>query len=380
MVVLGAVVIGILFVALTAYWLHRRLVVATGLSGWWAKAADAVLVVGSLLGITALLVGRTLDPSWSRPLGYAGYTWWAFVYYLSLGAAVIGLLALLVRLVRGKSDGPRRWVAVLTGVMVVAAAATTAYGLREAARPTVTEDTATVDKLPPEFDGLRVAFITDLHVGPAISPTFTTRVVEQVNAAKPDLVLVGGDLADGTVRLVKKGVEPLRYLRAPLGVYSVSGNHEYYSDDGGAWLDVWQILGLRPLRNERVELRRGGAVIDLAGVYDRTAPAPYHPDYRKALDGRDPSRALIFLAHEPKQAEGVQGRGVGLQFSGHTHGGQIWPFRYAVRLQQPIVSGFGKVGDVPVFVSRGTGAWGPPVRVGAPPQIAMITLRRSAVE
>ncbi|MFT4200163.1 metallophosphoesterase [Gordonia sp. (in: high G+C Gram-positive bacteria)] len=376
MVVALALVVGIAVVALSAYWLHRRLVVATGLSGRWARAADAVLVVGSLLGVAALLVGRTLDPAWARPIGFAGFTWWAFVYYVSLGAAVIGLAALVVRLARGKADGPRRWVAVTTGLMVVAAAVTVGHGLGEAARPAVTEDTAVVDRLPAGFDGLRVAFVTDLHVGPTRGADFTRRVVAQVNAAKPDLVVLGGDLADGTVAKVGTDLEPLRDLRAPLGVVGVSGNHEYYSDDGGAWLNFWQTLGIRPLRNERVELRRGGAVMDLAGVYDRTAPEPYRPDYGTALNGRDPSRALLFLAHEPKQADDVQGRGVGLQLSGHTHGGQIWPFGYAVRLQQPVVSGFGRVGDVPVFTSRGTGAWGPPVRVGAPPQVAIITLTR----
>ncbi len=376
MVVVLAGVIGIAFVALSAYWLHRRLVVATGLSGRWALAADLVLGAGSIAGVAALLVGRTLDPAWARPIGLVGFTWWALVFYVSLGAAVIGLLALGVGLVRGRSEGPRTWVSVLTGLMVLAAMAAVGFGLVEASRPAVTEDSAVVDRLPVEFDGVRVAFITDLHVGPVRGPGFTRRVVDQVNAAKPDVVILGGDLADGTIVNVGSDLEPLRDLRAPLGVFGVSGNHEYYSDDGGSWLRFWETLGIRPLRNERVELRRGAAVIDLAGVYDATAPAPYRPDLAAALGGRDLRRALILAAHEPRQAKEAQRRGVGLQFSGHTHGGQIWPFGYAVRLQQPIGAGFGTVGDVPVFVSRGTGAWGPPVRVGAPPQIAMVTLRR----
>ena len=375
MAVVFAAIVGIGFVVLATYWLHRRLVVATGLNGRWAIAADTVLVGGSIVGVAALLVGRTLDPSWARPIGFVGFTWWAVIFYLSLGAASIGVVALVARLIGGRVEGRRTWVAVLTGLMVVATTATVGFGLVEASRPALTEDTAVLDRLPAEFDGVRVAFITDLHVGPTRSANFTRKVVDQVNAAKPDVVILGGDLADGTIANVGADLDPLRNLRAPLGVFGVSGNHEYYSDDGGSWLDLWASLGVRPLRNERVELRRGNAVVDLAGVYDTTAPAPYHPDVDGALAGRDLRRALILAAHQPLQANDAQRRGVSLQVSGHTHGGQIWPFGYAVRLQQPVVAGFGRVGDVPVFVSRGTGAWGPPVRVGAPPQIAVLTLR-----
>ncbi len=374
MVVLAAV-IGIALVGLSAYWLHRRLVVATGLRGRWARAADALLVLGSITGVAAMAVGRVLDPAWARPIGFLGFTWWALAYYLALGVAVIGVIALVLRFARGPSDGPRRTVTVLSGLLVVAAVATVGHGLHEAAHPAVTEDTAVVSRLPAQFDGVRVALVTDLHVGPTRDAGFTRRVVDRVNAARPDLVILGGDLADGTVANVGRDLAPLRDLRAPLGVFGVSGNHEYYADDGGAWLDFWATLGIMPLRNQRAELRRGSAVVDLAGVYDRTAPHPYEPDVDRALAGRDPSRALIFVAHEPKQAEQAGGRGVGLQLSGHTHGGQIWPFAFAVRLQQPVVVGFGTVGDVPVYVSRGAGAWGPPVRVAAPPQIAMLTLR-----
>jgi len=374
MIVVAALV-GIAFVALSAYWLHRRLVVATGLSGRWARVVDTVLVAGSALGVAALLVGRLLDPAWARPIGYLGFTWWAVVYYLVLGTLAIGLIGLVLRLLRGPANGPRRTVVLLSPVLVVVTAVTVGYGLVAAARPAVTEDTATVDRLPAAFDGMRVALVTDLHVGPARGAGFTRRVVDQVNAARPDIVILGGDLADGTVAHVGSDLEPLRGLRAPMGVYGVSGNHEYYSGDGGSWLASWETLGVRPLRNERVELRRGDAVVDLAGVYDATAPAPYQPDVAKALAGRDPARALILLAHQPIQARDAAGRGVGLQLSGHTHGGQIWPFGYAVRLQQPVVAGFGTVDGVLVFTSRGAGAWGPPVRVGAPPQVALLTLR-----
>lgn len=374
--------VALLVVVAITYWLHRRLVVATGLPRGWAVVVDGVLIAGMLLGVFAFLLGAGLfDPSWARPFGFVGYTWWAVVFYLMLGVLLIGLIALAVRLTARltgakRPEGPQRWLQLGTALIVVAALATVGYGLTEANRVQVTEETATIAKLPRSLDGLRVALITDLHVGPARGVGFTRRVVDEVNAARPDVVILGGDLADGTVAAVGPDLEPLRDLVAPMGVYGVSGNHEYLAeDDGGNWLDFWETLGVVPLRNERVELRRDGAVIDLAGVYDRTAPDEYAPDSDAALAGRDTSRVLIYVAHQPLQAEDVRGRGVDLQLSGHTHDGQLWPFGYAVALQQPVVSGFGQVGDVSVFTSRGTGAWGPPVRVGAPPQIVVITLR-----
>ena len=354
---------------------------ATGLTGWAARGADAVLIVGAVLGVVAMMVGGVLDPSWARPLGFLGFTWWAVVFYLVWGILIIGVFALIVRAV-GRARGYasphlRRWIAIPSAILVVATAVTVGYGLIEAATPKVTEQDVTITRLPAEFDGVRLALVTDLHVGPARGAAYTRKVVDEVNAARPDVIVLGGDLADGTIAHSGPDLEPLRDLKAPLGVYGVSGNHEYYSsDESGAWLDFWETLGVRPLRNERVELQRDGAVIDLAGVYDETAPEPYRPDVDKALAGRDGERALILAAHQPIQANDAQGRGVGLQLSGHTHGGQLWPFNYLVRIQQPVVSGLGRVGDVPVFVSRGAGAWGPPVRVGAPPQIAILTLRR----
>lgn len=375
-----AAVVAVSVVLAITYCLHRRLVVATGLPGRWARVADAVLIVGMVLGVCAFLVGAgVLNPSWARPIGFVGYTWWAVVFYLLLGILLIGTAALVVRVVarlrgRPRPERPQRWLQIASGVLVVVALVVVGYGVTEANRVAVTRETAVVTNLPESFEGLRIALVTDLHVGPARGAGFTRRIVEQVNDAEPDLVILGGDLADGTVAEVGRDLDPLRDLRAPLGVYGVSGNHEYIADDGGSWLDYWETLGVKPLRNERVELHRGGATIDLAGVYDRTAPAPYEPDPGKALAGSDPNRVLLYVAHQPNQADDVQGRGVDLQFSGHTHGGQLWPFGYAVALQQPVVSGFGDVGDVRVLTSRGAGAWGPPVRVAAPPQIVLVTL------
>ncbi|MCF8589156.1 metallophosphoesterase [Gordonia liuliyuniae] len=368
---------------LVTFWLHRRLVRATGLRGRWAAAADTVLIVFAVATTISFAVGDLFDPSWSRPIGFVGFTWAAVVFYLLLGTVLVALVSAVVRLarlvLRRRADGlPRRVIACASAVVAVAALAITGYGLTEAASPRIVDEDAHIAGLPASFDGVRIAFVTDVHVGPARGEGFVRKVVDDVMAERPDLIVLGGDLTDGTVAKVGSALEPLRDLHAPLGVFGVSGNHEYYVDDGGAWLDQWETLGVRTLRNERVELRRGDGVVDLAGVYDATAPAPYEPDYAAALGGRDRSHPVILLAHQPIQAEDAAEYGADLQLSGHTHDGQMWPLTYLVGFEQPVTAGWGDVDGIPVYVTRGTGAWGPPVRVLAPPEIALITLRPAA--
>nr|WP_221247473.1 metallophosphoesterase [Gordonia humi] len=366
--------------ALVTFYLHRRLVRAPGVRGGWAVAADVALVLLGAATVVASGTGDVFAPGWARPIGFVGYTWAAVILYLIIGTVLIGLVSLLVRLVRrlrGRSGGglAQRVTASLTAVVVVVSFAATGYGVYEAATPRIVETDARIVDLPPSFDGVRIALVTDVHVGPARGEGFVRKVVDEVMAQRPDLIVLGGDLTDGTVAKVGRDLEPLRDLRAPLGVFGISGNHEYYVDDGGAWLDYWETLGVQTLRNQRVELRRGDGVVDLAGVYDATAPAPHEPDYAAALGGRDRSHPVILLAHQPIQAEDAAAFGADLQLSGHTHDGQIWPLTYLVGLQQPVTAGWGDVDGVPVYVTRGTGAWGPPVRVLAPPEITVITLR-----
>ncbi|ALG85045.1 metallophosphoesterase [Gordonia phthalatica] len=370
-------------VALLSFWLHRRLVRLPGVRGRWAVAADIVLAVFGFTMVGAFAVGGPLDPAWARPVGVVGFTWAAVVYYLMLGTLLIAVIRLAARGVarlRGRDAGPhlgRRTTAGATALVAVVSLGTVAYGLVEASSPRIVDESVTMAHLPAEFDGVRVALVTDVHAGPARGGDFVRKVVDRVNAQRPDLVILGGDLTDGSVKHVGPDLQPLQDLRAPLGVFAVSGNHEYYvEDDGGSWLDFWETLGIRTLRNERVELHRGGGVIDLAGVYDRTAPEPYRPDYAKALGGRTADRPVLFIAHQPTQAVDAAEFGADVQLSGHTHDGQMWPNTYLVALTSPVTAGWGDVDGVQVYVTRGAGAWGPPVRVLAPPEITVITLRR----
>jgi predicted MPP superfamily phosphohydrolase len=180
-------------------------------------------------------------------------------------------------------------------------------------------------------------------------------------------------MVDGTVRLVGPDLAPFAQLNPPLGVFGAAGNHEAYADDVGDWLDFWAGLGIRPLRNELVSITRNGASIDIAGVYDYSTAAPYDPDLDKALEGR--SGFVILVAHQPRQLAEAEDRDVDLQLSGHTHGGQLWPMRYFVKWVNGTVSGLDRRGDTQIYTTVGAGAWGPPVRVGARPEIVILTLR-----
>ena len=213
--------------------------------------------------------------------------------------------------------------------------------------------------------------ITDLHIGPLLRKEWVEGVVERVRALKPDVVAITGDLVDGTVDELREHVAPLaRLAEAPRGVYFSTGNHEYYSGVD-EWLQYLPSLGIRPLSNERVQIAPG---LDIAGIHDPTGRGRYAPDLGRALDGRDARTPVVLLAHQPRQFREAARSGVALTLSGHTHGGQIWPFSWLVALVQPYIAGLHRRGDAQLYVSRGTGFWGPPMRVFAPAEIAVLRL------
>jgi predicted MPP superfamily phosphohydrolase len=200
-----------------------------------------------------------------------------------------------------------------------------------------------------------------------------------INETEPDLVAIVGDLVDGTVAELGPAAEPLHDLVSREGSYFVTGNHEYFVEDTAEWLRELEQLGVQPLRNESTAIRRGAAAFDLAGVNDVSGGQHSDsPDYDRALAGTSPSRPTVLLAHQPVQVSEASARGVDLQLSGHTHGGQMWPFHYVVRLVQPSLAGLSTVGDTQLYVTRGAGFWGPPVRIGAPPDITVVSLQGGA--
>jgi predicted MPP superfamily phosphohydrolase len=261
--------------------------------------------------------------------------------------------------------------AITAGVVAVGLAGS---GIRTALGPPMIKRTSVMlPKLPRTADGLRIALVSDIHLGPLRGIDHSRRIVDLVNGLDADLVAIVGDLVDGSVEELGAAAAPLRDLRSRLGSFFVTGNHEYFSGHE-EWVAEVRNLGLRPLLNERVELAGG---LDLAGVNDVTG-GQYDdgPDFDAALRDRDPARPVVLLAHQPVQAHEAARRGVDLQLSGHTHGGQMWPFHYIVEASgQPVVSGLGDVDGMPVYVTNGAGFWGPPVRVGAPPDITLVELR-----
>jgi uncharacterized protein len=231
-------------------------------------------------------------------------------------------------------------------------------------------------RLDPAFDGFRMAVVSDVHLGPLSGRRHTERIVRMINEQEPDLVAIVGDLVDGTVEELGRAAEPLRDLQSREGTFFVTGNHEYFVDDTGSWLRELDRLGVQTLSNDNTAIRRGAAAFDLAGVNDvGGAEFDDAPDFARALGDRDTSRPVVLMAHQPVAARDAAPYGVDLQVSGHTHGGQMVPFNLLVKLQQPIVAGYGEVDGVPVYVTNGAGFWGPPVRVGAPPQVTLIELR-----
>ncbi|MEU3315233.1 metallophosphoesterase [Streptomyces sp. NPDC006662] len=268
---------------------------------------------------------------------------------------------------------PRRvFVARVLGGAAVAAAGVTvgggAYGVLRG--PRVKRVRVPLARLPRAAHGFRIAVVSDVHLGPILGRAHTRRVVETVNRTQPDLIAVVGDLVDGSVHDLGPAAEPLRELRARHGSFFVTGNHEYFSG-AQQWVDHVRELGLVPLENARRELPH----FDLAGVNDvQGEKEGKGPDFQAALGDRDRSRTSVLLAHQPVVIHDAVRHGVDLQLSGHTHGGQLWPGNYVAELANPTVAGLERYGDTQLYVSRGAGAWGPPVRVGAPSDITVVEL------
>ncbi|MGA5219320.1 metallophosphoesterase [Streptomyces cinereoruber] len=261
---------------------------------------------------------------------------------------------------------------VVGGTAAAVALGTVGYGTYGVLRgPRVKRVTVPLAKIPRAAHGYRIAVVSDVHLGPILGRAHTQRIVDAINSTQPDLIAVVGDLVDGTVENLGPAAEPLARLRARHGSFFVTGNHEYFSG-ADAWVDHVRELGLRPLRNERLEIAAG---FDLAGVDDVAGESEGQgPDFVRALGDRDRARAAVLLAHQPIVVHDAVRHGVDLQLSGHTHGGQLWPGNLLAELANPTVAGLERYGDTQLYVSRGAGAWGPPVRVGAPSDITVVEL------
>jgi len=378
--------IGLTGIGLTQWYLWRRLVRdVSAPGGLYRRVGTGLAVVLPLLSLGALVGGRALPLAAERWLAWPGYLWLAVMLYLTL-AVLVGeaVRPLLMRVRRpaataataetpDPADASRRLfvartVAIGAGGAAAAVVGNGMYGVLRG--PSLKHVTVPLAKLPRRAHGYRIAVVSDIHLGPILGRSHTQRIVDTINGTQPDLIAIVGDLVDGTVADLGPAAEPLARLRARDGSYFVTGNHEYFSG-AAPWVDFVRSLGVRPLENARVEL----PWFDLAGVNDIAGTAEGQgPDYRKALGDRDRSRTAVLLSHQPVTIHDAVRNGVDLQLSGHTHGGQLWPGNYLAALANPTVAGLERYGDTQLYVTRGAGAWGPPVRVGAPSDITILTL------
>ncbi|MEU7631364.1 metallophosphoesterase [Nocardia sp. NPDC049220] len=352
---------------------------------WWtliqapAQGTGPLFWLGSalfLLGFVCLPTSMYLGhgPAQSDAASIVGDTLLG-VMWVVFSWSVLGNLARVGLAVAGVADPARSWI-VAAGVLV-ATTALVVWGVVEARRvPRVRTVDVTIPGLGAALDGLRMVVITDTHFAALDRVRWSERVVEVVNAQRPDIACHAGDLADGSVAKRHPQVDPLGKIEAELGRFYITGNHEYFGDAQG-WIDHMASLGWQPLHNQHETVRRGDDQLVIAGIDDPTGVGltGHGPDLPAALAGAERHAPVVLLAHQPKQIADTVAASIALQISGHTHGGQIWPFHYLVRLDQPVVAGLSRHSEhTQLYTSRGTGFWGPQLRVFAPSEITVLVL------
>jgi predicted MPP superfamily phosphohydrolase len=349
-----------------------RLVRDAALPPTATKVATVAIIVLFVLLMSGFIVARTAPRAVGSPFMWIAYTWLGILFFMVLALGLSDLVRLATLRAQGGVADPERRLAIsrmFGGGAAILGLGASAAGLVSALSPvSVKRVRVAIDRLTKAASGMRIVQISDVHVGPTIGKGFIEDVVARINALSPDVVAITGDLVDGSVEELAEHVAPLAKLQAKHGVFFVTGNHEYYSG-AERWVAHLRTLGVKVLRNERVRIG-GEDGFDLAGVDDHSAGG----DVRRALAGREENRACVLLAHQPRAITVADALGVDLQLSGHTHGGQIFPWNFMVRLQQPFVAGLHKLARAQIYVSQGTGYWGPPMRLGAPAEITEIEL------
>jgi predicted MPP superfamily phosphohydrolase len=349
-----------------------RFLIDTGVAQPWRGVGYAWLVGLALSIFVYPFAEQQLGARASRGLAWPMFMWLGAAFYLLIGLWASDFVLLVLGLA-GEHVARVRALAV-AGV----ATAVVAVGHWNARRgPERKRVEIKLAAWPAALDGYRIVQLSDIHISALIRRDYAQRVVDHCAALAPDLIAVTGDLVDGSVRSLRDEVAPFADLRARDGVFFVTGNHDFYSDEE-SWVERVRELGMTVLRNERISIARGDARFELAGVddYSTHRRASMHGlDLQAATDGWNAQIPLVLLAHDPRTFERARELGVHLQLSGHTHAGQMWPFRFFVRVQTRWIAGLYRSGASQLYVSRGTGFWGPPIRFARPAEITEIVLR-----
>ncbi len=392
----------VLLLMLLHGWVGWR--IAPSLAAWSPLAAVALwsLLAASLVLMPLAFTGRrrrsggalaTLA-TWA---GLIGMGLFSTLFVLTLLRDALLVAALLVALAAGFAGAGwvslEPWTTASAVAVPVLALLATAWGFWNARRTaSVVRVDVPIAGLPEALHGFSVAQISDIHVGPTIRHGYVQRIVDRVNALGADMVAITGDLVDGHVDDLRAHVAPLSRLVSTHGSFFVTGNHEYYSG-AHAWIAELRAMGVQVLLNEHrvlhhegaaetlpdgVALHRDTEMVVVAGVADFSAhhfDASHRSDPHAAIRGAPAGvRLRLLLAHQPRSALAASGAGFDLQLSGHTHGGQFWPWMYFVRYQQPFTAGLRRLGDLWVYTNRGTGYWGPPKRFGVASEITHLRL------
>ncbi|MDQ7968037.1 MAG: metallophosphoesterase [Oxalicibacterium faecigallinarum] len=343
-----------------------------------------VLAVVILLGAEHQLITRNFFGSMASPeipfVLLVSFGWlYGAICFTGLLLMLKDIVALLAYLPFKRYARSLLYSVRVPRVIAAIAAILSLIGVWQAVRvPDVKKLEVVLPALPAQLDGFRLVQLTDLHASRLLQAAWMDAVVEKTNALQADLIVITGDLVDGTPEARHHDIQPLRKLQAKQGVYAIPGNHEYYADYA-SWLRAFRDLGLPMLLNQHVTITQNDASFVLAGVTDTIAPnfRETPPDLAAALKDAPSRQPIILLAHRPIDALANATSGVSLQLSGHTHGGQILGFHKVVQwANQGFVSGLYKVNDMQLYVSNGTGLWaGLPIRLGRPSEITEITLR-----